>query len=71
MSAVVLWFRDSLETETVEGTLVDLANNLNIAAANGKQFAIFDATDGEGVLVDTRSIIKAREQTAEDAFVSG
>jgi hypothetical protein len=71
VSAVVLWFRDSLETETVEGNLVDLANNLNIAAANGKQFAIFDGADGDAVLVDTRSIIKAREQRIEDAFVRG
>lgn len=69
MSYVELWFQNSLETEVIEGDLVTLMNNLNIAAANGKQFAILDAKSGP-VMVETRSIIKAKErESVDDAFV--
>jgi hypothetical protein len=66
--SVELWFRDSFETEIIEGDLVTLMNNLNIAAANGKQFAILDAENGP-VMVETRNIIKAKEASGSDAFV--
>jgi hypothetical protein len=69
--AVRIWFRDSFEPETVAGDLVTLMNNLNVAAANGKQFAILNDTGGEGLMVETRNIIKARESKDEDAFVGG
>lgn len=63
---VELWFRDTLETEIIEGDLVTLTNHLNVAHANGKQFAILDTPTG-GVMVETKNIIKARERS--DAFV--
>ena len=69
--AVELWFRDSLETETVAGDLSTLVNDLNVAAANGKQFAILRDKRGEGLMVETRNIIKAREAGEEDAFIGG
>lgn len=68
---VEIWFRDSLETERIQGDLVTLMNNLNVAAANGKLFAILQDMDGEGVMVETQNIIKARERGDEDAFVGG
>lgn len=63
---VEIWLRDSLESEIVEGDLVALTNNLNVAAANGKQFAILDSPNG-AVMVQTRNITKARE--VDDAFI--
>lgn len=67
--SVEIWFRDSLETEVVEGDLVTLTHQLNVAAANGKQFAIFSDTQGASVMVETRNIVKAREVVGEDAYV--
>jgi hypothetical protein len=69
--SVELWFRDSLETEIIKGDLVTLVNDLNVAAANGKQFAILCDSKGEGVMVETRNIIKAREVGDTDAFIGG
>lgn len=70
---VEIWFRDSLQTEILEGNLTQLVNDLNVAAANGKQFAIFMDTDGKGVMVETRNITKAREieGSGGHAFIGG
>lgn len=70
---VELWFRDSLQTEILEGNLTQLVNDLNVAAANGKQFAILMDADGRGVMVETRNIIKARdiEGSGGHAFIGG
>ncbi len=67
--SVEIWFRDSMESEVVAGDLVSLTHNLNVAAANGKQFAILNDTTGEGLMVETRNIVKARERKTEDAFL--
>lgn len=69
--SVAIWFRDSLESEVIEGDLLTLMNNLNVAAANGKLFAILEDVNGDGVMVQTQNIVKARERTVEDAFVGG
>lgn len=61
MTAVQLWFRDSFETEIVDGDLVTLTNNLNIAQANGHRYAILEDTHGKHVMVETSNIIRARE----------
>lgn len=67
--SVEIWFRDSFDTEVVDGDLQTLTHHLNVAAANGKQFTILeDAATSEGVMVETRNIIKARERN-NDAFV--
>lgn len=70
---VEIWFRDSLQTEILEGNLTQLVNDLNVAAANGKQFAILMDADGRGVMVETRNIIKARdiEGSGGHAFIGG
>ena len=65
---VEMWFTDSLETEVVDGDLISLVNNLNVAAANGKQFAILDSPKGP-VMVQTRNILKAREIDGEESFI--
>ena len=70
---VEIWFRDSLQTEILEGNLLQLVNDLNVAAANGKQFAILSDANGDGIMVETRNIIKAREvsENGGHAFISG
>lgn len=65
--SVEVWFRDSLETEVVDGTLVDLTNGLNVAAATGKQFTIFGSPKGD-VMVQTKNILRARELDTDDAL---
>lgn len=67
--SVEIWFRDTLETETVEGDLVDVTNGLNIASAQGKAFTVFSATDGQSVMVATANIVKAREASGDRAFI--
>lgn len=61
---VELYFTNSLETEVVEGDLISLVNNLNIAQANGKAFTILDGSQGP-VMVQTKNINMAKE-LAED-----
>lgn len=70
---VEIWFRDSLQTEILEGNITQLVNDLNVAAANGKQFAILTDAHGKGVMVETRNIIKARdiEGNGGHAFIGG
>ncbi len=65
---VEMWFRDSLETEMIDGDIVTLTNNLNVAAANGKQFAILDTPTGP-VMVETKNIIKARQSDGKESFI--
>jgi hypothetical protein len=57
---VELWFRGSMDTELIDGDLLTLTHNLNMAAANGKQYAILD-TRGGPLMVETKNIVKARE----------
>lgn len=66
---VVVNIQNQLNPEIVEGDLVTLANALNLTAAQGKQFALFDSPSGP-VMVQTRLITSAREGDAS-AFVSG
>jgi hypothetical protein len=67
--SVEVWFRDSIDTEVLDGDLLSLCNGLNIAAAQGKQFTIFEDTRGRGVMVETKNIIKAREVEDESAYI--
>lgn len=68
---VEIWFRDHFDTERVEGDLVSLTNALNVAHANGKQFAIFADETGHGVMIETKNIVKAREVKESDDSVIG
>lgn len=68
MTKVEIWFKGDLEPEIVEGDLVQLTNNLNIAMANGKQFTILESPNGD-VMVQTRNINRARERSDEDAYI--
>lgn len=65
---VEIWFRESLETEIIDGDLLALTNTLNVAAANGKQFSIFESPKGD-VMVQTRNILRAREVDGVDALI--
>ena len=65
--SVEIWLRDSLESEIIAGDLVSLMNSLNVAAANGYKFAILEDAEGEGLMVETQNITKAREH--KDAFL--
>lgn len=69
---VSIYSRDMLEPLIVEGDLVTVVNNLNVAAANGKQFAIMteEGYDENGCAIEIRNITRMREQKgAEDAFI--
>jgi hypothetical protein len=66
--SVEIWFRDSLDTEIVEGDLMALQHNLNVAYANGKQFATFESPRGD-VMVQMRNILRAREVEVDDALL--
>ena len=58
---VSLWISGQLEPERVEGDLLKLVGNLNIAAATGKQYALLKGEDGEPFMVQTKLITKAKE----------
>ena len=58
---VSLWISGQLEPERVEGDLLKLLDNLNIAAATGKQYALLEGEDGEVFMVQTKLITKAKE----------
>lgn len=67
---VEIWFRDGFETERVQGDLLQLANELNVSRANGKQYAILTDINGENLMVETNNIIKAREiEDSRDALI--
>lgn len=68
MMAVEIWFRESLDTQVVEGDLVALAHNLNVAGNNGKSFVILPGEAGD-VMIQTRNINFAREKDATDALI--
>jgi len=68
---VRIWFRDSLQSEDVKGDLVGVTTILNVARANGNQYAILDDVNGNGLMVEMRNITKGREVEDEDALVGG
>lgn len=68
---VELWLKGDLDTVVLDGDLQSLMHNLNVAAANGKHFAILEDAQGDGVMIEMRNITKARERKDDDAFIGG
>lgn len=62
-----------LEPTIVRGSMVDLLNELNLAAAKGHQFVLMEDLHGMPVAFETRNIAKLREleEDDEDAFLGG
>jgi hypothetical protein len=65
---VHVWISGQLEPEKVEGDLLDLTYNLNLAAAQGKQYALLDGEDGE-FMVQTKLITKAKEDEDTSSYI--
>jgi hypothetical protein len=66
--------RDSFEPIMVEADFVAFINDLNIAAATGKQYVIATEanTGGQPVALETRNITAIRPAGSnEDAFIGG
>lgn len=65
--------RDSFEKTVIEGDFLALTNELNLAAAQGKQFVIFTEIlpDGETTpcAVYVGNLIKARELPARENLI--
>lgn len=60
-----------LEKTLVKGDLPSVVHNMNLAAANGKQFVVCEELDGTAVALETRNITIMREIRDEhDAFIS-
>lgn len=62
--------RNSLDPVFIEGDFADTVNVLNMAAARGHQFALFDEKDGGPVAVETRNITLIREIDDEEDFLA-
>lgn len=61
--------RDTLDPTIVEADMATLVNDLNIAAAAGKQFVILQEHGAGAVALETRNITRMREREDEDAFI--
>jgi hypothetical protein len=64
--------RDTLDETLIEGDFHSFINDLNIAAASGKQFVIAAEVREDGsepVAFETRNITRIRVSEAERAFV--
>lgn len=66
--------RETLDTTTVEGDFASFINDLNVAAASGKQFVVATEIRPDGqtcpVGLETRNITRIRDLTdMDDAFV--
>lgn len=62
--------RDTLDPTIVESDLVQLVNDLNVAASGGKQFVIVTEKDSGNTALETRNITRIREKDGDNAFVS-
>lgn len=64
-------FQQELEYVEVQGDLLTLVNELNITAANGRQFTTLrEHPSGTPIAVDLRNINFMREMEGEDAYIS-
>lgn len=70
MTTLEITSRDTLDPTLVEGEFLDLVNNLNIAAATGKQFLLVDEKGSGNTAIEIKNITRIRERKDDDAFVS-
>lgn len=67
---VILWFDGLLDTEEVDGDLLDVSHQLNTSVSNGRPWAVFGQNGGEDqVVLDVSRIVKIKEK-GNDAYVS-
>lgn len=59
--------QNTLDPTICEGNFLSLINDLNLAAATGKQFVILQELNGGPVALETRAITRIRE--LQDAFI--
>jgi ABC-type microcin C transport system duplicated ATPase subunit YejF len=62
--------RDTLDPTIMEGDLAELVNDLNLAAAKGKQFVVVTEKGSGNTALETRNITRIREKDGDNAFVS-
>lgn len=67
---VMFKLRNQLDPVYVDGDFGDVVNGLNLAAAAGRQFAMFDEKDGGPIAFETRNITMIREVDDDEAFIS-
>jgi hypothetical protein len=67
--------RDTFDATVVEGDFVQFVNDLNLAAAAGKQFVLFTEVRPDGstnpVALEARNITRAREVTGDSSDFIG
>lgn len=69
---VKVWMRDDFQPLVLEGDLLTLVNQFNIAATNGLKFYVTQDTEGRGVMVQMANINKAYDvEEGDDAFIGG
>jgi FAD/FMN-containing dehydrogenase len=61
--------RNAIEPTFIEGSLADLLNQLNMAAASNHHFVLMAQPGGKNVLLETRNITRVREIDDLDAFI--
>lgn len=66
---VVVWSRNSLEPRRIQGDLISLVNDMNIAAASGKQFVVVQKEDGAPVAIQTQNITTMDQEDESDAYI--
>ena len=67
--AVELTLSGALDTVLIDGNFAAYVNDLNIAAASGKQYLIATEFKGGNIALDTRKILIARDRDDESIFV--
>lgn len=61
--------RDVIDPIKVKGDFADFINNLNISAAQGKQFVICEEERGGPVAFEIRNLTVMRADEDDDSFI--
>lgn len=69
MSPVQITVRDVIDPIEIEGNFVEFINDLNIAAAQGKQFVICRESTGGNIAFETRNIVMMRDPEDDGAYI--
>lgn len=65
---VIITMRNQFEPVHVQGDFKDLAHNINLQMAQGKQLIVVQATDDSALGLNINNINTIKEESAEDAF---
>lgn len=69
--SVALTMTDVFDPVRVQGDFPTFVNELNLAAAAGKQYVITREVGGGDIALETKAIKVIRNQENEDAYISG